>query len=118
MGDEKSKQDEKVSIFIDGNNFYFGCKSAIGTADIVSTANFKKFIEIVLDGRKLVDVYYYNALLDKNKDKDTFEKQQKFLEELRKIGMKVILCNVRKKNVDGKVIYAIKWDDANLAVGM
>ncbi len=57
-------------------------------------------------------------LLDKNKDKETFDKQNKFLDELRKIGVKVKLCNVRKKKIDGRVIYTIKGDDVNLAVDM
>lgn len=109
--EDKSKQ-ERVSIFIDGNNFYYGCKDTIKTANI----DFKKLISILIGKRKQIDVFYYNALLDKDKDNDTFQKQQKFLDELRKIGIKVVLCNVRKKSIDGKTIYSIKGDDVNLAV--
>ena len=112
--EDKDDKRERVSVFIDGNNFYYGCKKTIETTNI----DFKKFVEIIIGERELFKVYYYNALLDKNKDKKTFEKQQRFLEELRKIGVEVVLCNVRKKKVDGKVMYQIKGDDVNLAVDM
>lgn len=53
---------KKVSVYIDGANFYHGVKSVNGRySDFYF--NFEKYIEKITKWRKLVDVYYYNAPL-------------------------------------------------------
>jgi len=114
MKDEKAVQKERVSIFIDGNNFYYGCEDTIGTHHI----DFKKFIKNLAGNRQLVDTFYYNTNLDKSKDKATSEKQERFYTSLTKIGIKVVLCNFRKSWKNGHWDYNVKGDDVNLAVDM
>jgi len=56
MEKEKSKQIERVSIFIDGSNLYYSLKD-LG----VSKIDFQKLTEMLRKGRLLVSVFYYNA---------------------------------------------------------
>jgi len=70
---------EKVAIFIDGSNLYHGLKNEIGNTRL----DFQKFIEWLLDGRKLVRTYYYNAPVTASDPKA--REQQKFFDRLRSI---------------------------------
>ncbi len=56
---------ERVSIFIDGNNFYYGCKETIGTANI----DFRKLIEALVGNRDLAGAHYYNCFLTRTRIK-------------------------------------------------
>ena len=100
---------ERVMIFIDGNNFYYGCKDTIGTSHI----DFKKLLKFLAKDRELVKAYYYNALLDKSQNSETYKKQMVFFDELREVGIEVILCSGKAKAGRN-----IKGDDVNLAVDM
>jgi uncharacterized LabA/DUF88 family protein len=109
---------EKVMIFIDGSNLYHIIKSLIPDKK-PNDFDFKKFIDRILDGRKLVRVYYYNCPLDISRDFDAYVKQQKFFERLKKIeNFNLVLCRMQKVKIDGKIIYQIKEDDIHLAVDM
>jgi len=87
---------ERVIIFIDGSNFYFGCKN-FGFRppwDVVALAR-----ELVGEDRKLVRVYYYNARV--RPDDTTKEKlaaEDKYYEFLRNIDY----CTVRLGRIEGK----------------
>ncbi len=103
---------ERVVIFIDGSNFYHGLKTNIGVKDI----NFLKFARKLARKRKLVRVYYYNAPLDINCDKENYWKQQEFFDKLRKLpNFKLVLVRLQKRIVNEKPIYTIKGDDVYLA---
>lgn len=59
------EKDERVSIFIDGSNFYHSVKDTWDFEDM--DINFKKLIEELVNKRHLVSIKYYNASLDRGK---------------------------------------------------
>ncbi len=65
---------ERVAIFIDGSNFYHSTKKL----KIVNKVNFQKLINELVGDRKLVNVFYYNALLDISANPEVYWNQQKF----------------------------------------
>ena len=106
-------------IFIDGSNFYHIIKRMFKSSKRLMDFDFEKFSKKITGNRKLVRVYYYTAPLDWKKDKETYMKQQKFFDKLRKISnFKLILCRMQKVKIDGKTVYQVKEDDIHLAVDM
>ena len=110
----RDKNSERVSIFIDGRNFYHSTKNLEKRGFKI---NFQKIVNELIENRDLINVYYYNALLDKEYNLERYEKHKEFLEDLKKIPkFKVILCDWRKIiNKDGSFKYDIKGDDIQLA---
>ncbi len=110
---------ERISIYIDGPNFYFGIKS-INKRYSDFHFDFKKFIKNIAKDRKLVKIYYYNASLKQDKNPEIFRKQQLFFNRLRKIPkLSVILCKRQlRTKLDGEEFYTIKGDDIHLAIDM
>lgn len=109
---------ERAMIFIDGSNLYHITKSLIPDKK-PNDFDFRKFIERILEKRKLVRVYYYNCPLDISRNFKAYVKQQKFFEKIKKIeNFNVVLCRMQKIKIDGKVIYQAKEDDIHLAVDM
>ena len=51
---------ERVSIFIDGSNFYNGSK----VLNILGKVNFQKLIDELVRGRALIGVFYYVKIAD------------------------------------------------------
>jgi len=70
--------DERVMVFIDGNNLYHELKGHFGRSDL----NFAKFCTKLAAGRTLVRTYYYNAPLDATREPDRYLRQQKFFRSL------------------------------------
>ena len=105
---------ERVAIFIDGRNFYHSTKNLEKKGCEIK---FQKLINELVGNRELVNVFYYNALLDKNYNLEKYNKHKKFLDDLKKIPkFKVVLCDWRKiKNKNGSFRYDIKGDDVYLA---
>ncbi|HJX50342.1 hypothetical protein A3K73_03670 [Candidatus Pacearchaeota archaeon RBG_13_36_9] len=101
----------RVSIFIDGSNFYYS------TAKKGMRVDFQKFIEELAGSRKLITAFYYVAPLDISEDVNKYWKHQKFLDMLRKIKkFKVVLCTLKKiKTAEGSFIYLVKGDDVHLS---
>lgn len=112
------KIQERVMIFIDGSNFYHSLKETFDLHD--NQIDFKKLTSMLINGRILIGVYYYNAALDIKYNEEVYWKQQKFFADLRKMtGFKVILANMRKIiKPNGKVEYSVKGDDIHLGVDM
>jgi len=110
---------KKVSIYIDGANFYHGLKTIDHRySDIFF--DFEKFVKNIVGEDELVNVYYYNAPLKENLNKYVYWNQMKFFGRLKKIDkFKVILCK-RQKRLDGNdnEYYVIKGDDIHLALDM
>jgi uncharacterized LabA/DUF88 family protein len=71
---------DRVCIFIDGSNFYYGLKHNIGKTNV----NFHAFSLKLYNGRKLIRTYYYNAPVDRELDEDKYKSQQKFFDSLKK----------------------------------
>jgi len=83
---------DRVIVFIDGSNLYFGCKN-LGLQspwDLTSLAK-----ELAGDNRKLVRVYYYNA---RSNEKDKYQAEDKFYNFLRNLDY----CTVRLGRLEGK----------------
>jgi len=110
---------EKVIIFIDGNNIYHIIRNMFKPSLKLRHFNFEKFTKFLAGNRTLVRTYYYNAPLDWKKDKESYIKQQKFFEKLKRIpDFNLVLCRMQKVNIEGKTVYQVKEDDIHLAVDM
>jgi uncharacterized LabA/DUF88 family protein len=104
------EKEERVSIFIDGSNFYHS------TAKKGKKVNFQKLINELIGNRTLVDISYYVAPLDIEQDEEKYWSHQRFLDKLRQIPkFRVILCTLKKIKVDNKYIYIIKGDDVKMS---
>jgi len=112
---------KRVAIFIDGNNFYYGLRKLYGKDKSLKTFDFKKFADFLAKNNKVVDIFYYNAQLDRERNQEKYESQKQFFEDLRQIPhFHLILCKLLKRNITGtnKFYYIIKEDDINMAVDM
>lgn len=111
----------KVSIFIDGNNFYFGLKKIYGDDFRAMRFNFEKFCNFISKDREIIQIYYYNAPLDRTRDLEKYKSQQKFFEKLKKIPkFNVVLCKLLKRKIKGtnQYYYVLKEDDIHMAGDM
>ena len=111
----------KVVLFIDGSNFYYGLKSLYNETKELSTFNFLKLGEKLADKRNLIRAYYYNAPLDYNDDPKKYAQQQKFFERVKATDkVKLILSRLQKRKMKGtnQVHYVVKGDDIHIAADM
>ena len=77
--------EKRVAIFIDGNNFYFGLRKLYGKNKSLKHFDFKGFSQFLAEKDKVVDIFYYNALLDKEHNPSEYESQKEFFEKLKEI---------------------------------
>jgi uncharacterized LabA/DUF88 family protein len=104
---------ERVAIFIDGSNLYHNLKRYKIKID------FEILIKKLESKRDIVQIYYYTALLDKEKNLKKYETHVNFLNRLKKIlNFKIVICNLRKMVLRGVIKYAIKGDDIYLATDL
>ena len=111
----------RVSIFIDGNNFYFGLKRVFENGKNLSDFNFEKFCDFLAGGDDIVDIFYYNAPLDRTRNLKKYKKQQRFFWNLKNIPkFNLVLCNLLKRRIAGtdKYYYVLKEDDIHMAVDL
>lgn len=110
---------ERISVYIDGANFYYGLIT-ISHKYTDYKFDFEKYINSITKNKKLIQVYYYNASLKQTKNPEIFKIQQQFFERLRKIpNFKVVLCKRQRYTTkDGKENFKIKGDDIHLAIDM
>jgi len=109
---------ERISVFIDGANFYHSMRT-LNKKYSDFYFDFKKFIKKITNGKKLVDVYYFNAPLKQQFNADGYTKQQLQINRLEKAGFKIILCKRKKiTDKDGNDSHKIKEDDIRLALQM
>ena len=112
---------KRVSVFIDGNNFYFGLRKLYGKDKNLKNFNFQGFANFLAGEGKVVGIYYYNAQLDREFNPKKFKSQKDFFVKLREIpNFHLVLCKLLKRNITGtnKHYYIIKEDDINMAVDM
>jgi uncharacterized LabA/DUF88 family protein len=107
-------KDQKVAIFIDGSNLYHNLKR------FNVKIKFEDIIKKVERKRKVVDIFYYTALLDKSLDEEKYKEHKRFLDKIEKIpNFNIVLCNLRKIILpDGSVDFSIKGDDVYLATDL
>lgn len=79
MWGAKRVDDERVMIFIDGNNLYHDLKEHYNRTDI----DFTKFCKKLAGSRSLIRTYYYNAIVDREHEPERYARQQRFIESLR-----------------------------------
>ena len=102
---------ERVTIFIDGSNFYHALKRCFGTASI----DFEKLAASLVGSRKLIRIYYYNAPVNQAEEPDKFKDQQRFFDKLRSVPyLDLKLGRLEKRR--GTVVE--KGVDVNIAVDM
>jgi len=104
---------ERVAVFIDGSNLYHSLKRL----GILKSFRFEKLINELVRDRDLVAIHYYIAVLDFKTNPGVYWKQQKFLEELRKLPkFSVVLCTLRKlRRKHSMPEFVLKRDDIHLA---
>ena len=108
----------RVSIFIDGSNFYHILKKLFPKQK-PNDFNFEKFGTFLSKDEKLINVYYYNVPLDIMYNKEKYIKQQQFFDKIKRVPNFIFrLCRMQKREVNGKIIYEAKEDDIHLAVDM
>lgn len=113
------KMKEKISIYIDGANFYYGLKTLNKRySDIFF--DFERFFKKIIGKENLIMIYYYNAPLKENFNKWVYWNQMKLFARIKKIPKcKVVLCKRQKRvDRDEHEYYVIKGDDINLALDM
>ncbi len=111
----------RVSIFIDGNNFYYGLKKIYGNSKNLANFNFEKFCGFLANKRDICSIFYYNAPLDITKDIEKYKSQQRFFEKIKRIPkFNLILCKLLKRKIKetNKFYYIIKEDDIYMAVDL
>jgi uncharacterized LabA/DUF88 family protein len=69
---------ERVMIFIDGNNLYHSLKHVVGRTNL----DFHKFSYRLVGERHLIRTYYYNAPLNREDDDEKHRMQQSFFDSL------------------------------------
>lgn len=105
-------------FFIDGSNLYHIVKDLLKDKK-PNDFDFEKFVLFLTEKRNLVKVYYYNVPLDRRKDEDTYVRQQRFFDKIKRLpNFNFVLCRMQKKRINGKVVYEAKEDDIQLAVDM
>jgi len=108
---------KKISIYIDGANFYGGLNS-INPKYTDEKFDFEKYVKTLIKEDWLVCVYYYNGYAKKKINPTVWERQKRLFSRLRKYEkFKVVLCRKQKvKDEEGKHYFKLKEDDINLAV--
>lgn len=115
---------ERVMIFIDGNNLYHSLKHVIGKTNL----EFEKFSRRLAGERQLIRTYYYNAPLNRDDDDDKHRQQQSFFDSLDSVPYltkrfgRLERRNVRHTLPDGTFIstptYVEKGVDTHIVIDM
>ncbi len=87
---------DRVMVFIDGSNLYHSLKNFFKRTDI----DMGKFCQKLLDKRRLVRIYYYNAEVGRKEEPERYKDQQKFFAGITAIPY----CELRL----GRLVY-INW---------
>lgn len=84
---------DRVMIFIDGSNMYHSLKTNFKRTDI----DIRRFCDKLLDKRRLIRIYYYNAQVGRKEEPERYKQQQVFLNSVKLIPY----CEVRL----GRLVY-------------
>ncbi len=87
-------------IFIDGSNMYHSLKAYFKRTDI----DLACFEQKILDKRRLVRMYYYNALVGKVEEPDRFKDQDKFFKSVAAIPYTELRL--------GRLVYTSAWPNS------
>ena len=84
---------DRVMIFVDGSNLYHSLKGHFKRTDV----NLGKFCDKLLEKRRLVRIYYYNASVGRKEEPERFQHQQTFFDSVSAIPY----CELRL----GRLVY-------------
>ncbi len=87
---------ERLMIFIDGSNLYHSLKGIFKRTDI----DIGKFCNKLQDNRRLIRIYYYNAIVGRREEPDRYRNQQAFFDSVSAVPY----CELRL----GRLVY-INW---------
>jgi len=88
---------DRVMVFIDGSNLYHSLKNHFQRTDI----DIGKFCEKLVEKRRLVRIYYYNAIVGMKQEPERYRHQQAFFNSVRSIPY----CELRL----GRLVYTNNW---------
>lgn len=113
------KMVNRVYVYIDGSNFYGGL-SSINPRYTDEKFDFENYIKYLTKNDLLIKIYYYNASLKQQLNKEPFRRQQILFSRLRKIkNCEVILCKRKPRtDIEGEEYHVIKGDDVLLTLDM
>ena len=94
-----AEKTDRIMIFIDGSNLYHSLKGHFKRTDI----DIGKFCQRLLDKRRLVRIYYYNAMVGQRQEPERYQSQQAFFASVQAIPY----CELRL----GRLVYA-NWPSA------
>jgi uncharacterized LabA/DUF88 family protein len=112
----------RIAIFIDGGYFEKILKNEFGEV----TIDFKKLVEVLVEGRELLRVYYYNWLpyqsnIPTPEESERFSKKEKFFSYLRKLprfSVRLGKLAFRGTDGEGNKIFEQKGIDTLLSIDM
>jgi uncharacterized LabA/DUF88 family protein len=105
---------KRVSIYIDGSNFYFSVKKKFQCK-----IDIEKFCRKLIGKENLVTINYYIAPIERINSPKMYAEQQKFFERLKKINkLNIILGRLEKRKQDGETYFVEKATDVNLALDL
>ncbi len=90
-------RDDRVMIFIDGSNMYHSLKAYFHRTDI----DLGKFCEKLVDKRKLVRIYYYNAEVGQREEPERYKDQRQFFDSVEAIPYTELRL--------GRLVYTSAW---------
>src|SRR3989344_5151006 len=105
---------KKISIYIDGSNFYFSIKNKFKCK-----VNIEKFCKKLIGENVLIDIKYYIAPVEQSNNPKMYAEQQRFFDKIREIkNLKIVFGRLEKRKKDGKVYFVEKATDVNLALDL
>lgn len=108
-----NSKNKKVSIYVDGSNFYFSVKKTFNCK-----IDIELFCKKLVGNDDLISINYYISPVGETNPK-VYVEQQRFLERLKKINkLKIIFGRLEKRKRDGETYYVEKATDINLAQDM
>lgn len=69
---------DRLMIFIDGSNLYHSLKAVFKRTDI----DIGKFCQKMVERRRLVRIYYYNAIVGRREEPERFRDQENFFKSV------------------------------------
>lgn len=74
-------RDERVMVFIDGSNLYHSLKQFFNRTDL----DIGKFCQKLIEKKRLVRNYYYNATVGMKQEPERYRRQQAFLSSVQSV---------------------------------
>ena len=75
------ERDDRVMIFIDGSNLYHSLKAFFNRTDL----DIGRFCQKLIDKKRLVRIYYYNAIVGLKQEPERYRHQQAFFSSVQAV---------------------------------